>query len=348
MPFLGSKFEHDVFVSYAHGRGGNLLRWSQRLTKELESNLLDLETEFDDFDIFIDPELDPTLPLTEQLRDKVQKSGLLMVIMTKRYLESDWCQKELDWFQGEAEACQKGGGLVLVVRAQPTRRDEWPTFLKDEDGHTLIGFTFHAKGRNGEAEVEPYGWPEPLAIDRPYYQELGKLTTIVKQRLREIGAKEKLKADADKPLAQNPLGEQPGIYFQASVDDAEIWRLTKQVMEVAKFNVFPNDLPVIDGDFKEIRKARKERLETIRDRANVVCFLGSRDAERLDREVEALANDQMFLESHGKDIPVVLLNRAESKPALAGEFGIHIINHDDEDWLDQVRALLGVPAETTP
>ena len=74
MSYLGPPFKHDVFVSYAHGRGGNLLRWSHRLIEEIENDILDLATAFDDIDVFIDLELDPTKPLTEAVSVRVPRA----------------------------------------------------------------------------------------------------------------------------------------------------------------------------------------------------------------------------------------------------------------------------------
>lgn len=348
MSFLGPPFEHDVFVSYAHGRGGNLLRWSHCLIETLENDILDLETEFDDLDVFIDLELDPTKPLTKQLRGKVQKSGLLLVIMSKRYLESDWCQKEIEWFEAEIKACQEAGGLVLVVRVQPTNHEEWPSCLKDEDGHTLIGFTFHPKGGNGDEMVRPHGWPEPLPTDREYYRELGKLSTIITRRLNELKKRPTLRANANQARQHNPIDEKPGIYLQAAASEIDVWRLTKQVMEASGYRVFPDALPIVDRNVKAIQEARKKRLQLIGEKANALCLLGSRESNGQDQEIEAIANDRIALQAFGKDLPVAVRHRGEGKPTLAREFGIDAIDAAGDDWLIRFQGWLqqALAAET--
>ena len=90
MAYLSKPFEHDLFVSYAHGRadrGGvkRLKHWSERLKAELEGEIIDLLPEFEPLDIFIDVQLDPTAPLTDQLRDDISHSGLLLVIMSEHW-----------------------------------------------------------------------------------------------------------------------------------------------------------------------------------------------------------------------------------------------------------------------
>ena len=43
MSYLRPPFEHDVFVSYAHGRGERLKHWSQCLADELKSDIQQLQ-----------------------------------------------------------------------------------------------------------------------------------------------------------------------------------------------------------------------------------------------------------------------------------------------------------------
>ena len=345
MPFLGPPFEHDVFVSYAHGRGGKLLRWSQRLIEELEGDILDLVTEFDDVDIFIDPDLDPTRPLTQQLRGTVQSSGLLLIIMSEHYLQSDWCQKELSWFESELKGCQASGGLVVVVHVQSTNAESWPDCLKDEDGHTLIGFTFYSRSGNSNKVIHPHGWPLPQPENpnhRHYYEELGKLSTIVTKRLREIKKRPALRASTQPSALMTPANGQTNIYLQAPRSEIDVWRLTKQVMEASGYRVFPEALPDIDGDFKAIQDERKKRLRLLDEEAHALCLLGSREGNGLDREIEAVVNDRTSLQAFGKDIPCALLHRGGGEMRLAEELGLEIIDHDADDWLGHLHTLLRV------
>src|SRR5690348_3102553 len=121
MAYLSPPFAHDIFVSYAHGRADRhgvkrLKHWSERLKDELKFEIVDLAPEFDPLDVFIDEQLDPTQPLTDLVRGHVSSSGLLLVIMSERYLSSAWCTDERDWFAAEVNRRGISGGVVLVVR----------------------------------------------------------------------------------------------------------------------------------------------------------------------------------------------------------------------------------------
>ena len=79
-PYINYHFRHDIFFSYAYGLAGReeVKRskfWSERLRKELISEILDLKPEFDGLDIFIDNQLDLTEPLSESIRTEVKSSG---------------------------------------------------------------------------------------------------------------------------------------------------------------------------------------------------------------------------------------------------------------------------------
>ena len=100
MAFLRPHFEYDVFASYSHGvRGGDtdapLKDWTLELIRRLETDIRAVDTEFDDLHIWRDEQIDPTIHLSDELRGKVKSSGILMIVMSPRYLarlgaETNW------------------------------------------------------------------------------------------------------------------------------------------------------------------------------------------------------------------------------------------------------------------
>ena len=59
--------------------------------------------------------------------------------------------------------------------------------------------------------VQPYGWPEPLPQDRGYYEELGKLASIVTQRLRQLRRAQQLEEKARQPRIQIRVEGEPHL-----------------------------------------------------------------------------------------------------------------------------------------
>ena len=339
MPYLSDPFEHDLFVSYAHGRADRrgvkrLKHWSERLTAELEGEIVDLLPEFEKLDIYLDNQLDPAEPLTEQLRKQVSSSGLLLVIMSEHYLKSAWCEDEREWFETEVGRRGTSGGLVLVVRAQSTNHTKWPACLKDERGHVVLGFRFHPNITSNDDFVQPYGWPEPLPQDRAYYEELGKLASIITQRLRQLRRAQKLEDNAKRSRVQIRMEGRPSIYLQALHSTPEAWAEVKAMLEGAGCRVLPESLPAVGTDLSAIMAARKERLRILSNEAHAFCFLRTSKPIGIEREFEAVAGDRVALQALEKDIPFAIIDYGAEGTPRTSELNIDTINvHDVVGWL---------------
>ena len=94
-----SGFEHDVFVSYAHadnqaaGGGETRLGW----VTTLRHNLIHAPGALHK-DVYIDPQLKPGAPFDADVRRNVERSALLLIVLSQNYIKSEWCGKELDHF----------------------------------------------------------------------------------------------------------------------------------------------------------------------------------------------------------------------------------------------------------
>ena len=103
-----SDCEHDIFVSYAHSEMLN--DWSKLLVDEVRKFVaagLGMR-QAKDVDLWMDYKISGNVPLTRQLRDKVEKSGVLLVLMSEWYLEF--------------ELVPRRGQLVLQRRAAEAGR----------------------------------------------------------------------------------------------------------------------------------------------------------------------------------------------------------------------------------
>jgi hypothetical protein len=201
MAFLWPYFEHDVFVSYSHGaREGEtdapLKDWTLRLIRRLERDTRAVDTEFDDLAIWCDEQIDPTIHLTDELRNKVSRSGILIIVMSERYLASTWCKQELNWFRQQVQDRARDQGRVFVVRALPTKESNWPDFLRDEGGHGLGGFRFH-----DSRDEMPYGWRGSGENSEDYVRPLWRLRRALISRLRELRVNSKCRAKSEAPGA---------------------------------------------------------------------------------------------------------------------------------------------------
>src|SRR4051812_20335755 len=98
LSYVGDPFEYDVFVSYAHAEveteAPDMRLWSRYVAERLRSRLATaLNTGHPTLGVkifFDDRGLRSGDPLTETLRKKVQRSALLLIMMSPLYPEKSW------------------------------------------------------------------------------------------------------------------------------------------------------------------------------------------------------------------------------------------------------------------
>lgn len=351
--FLGEPFEHDIFISYAHGRTGRYKTWTNRLIDELRHDIFDCDPDFDDLSIFIDTELDPAQPLTEQLRNTVKASGLLVIIMTRRYLRSSWCTDELTWFEREIRESSRQGGLILIVRAQPTDHEEWPAILKDERGETHLGFRFHAKPSHEDEHVHPYGYPEPQPEDKEFFRQLARLTTDITTRLRDIRQNSRL-VHAGQPRLARPADD--GVFrvllhppkfalsripemksrFEAAM---EAWNEAKRALENVACDVWPKEVVPEGVRLSDLNRLRAERLDFLRERGHAACMLRLEE-DPLVEKVEALASDRSTLLDDGLDIPLAMIDRNDAATVADDIDEVEFFHASQPGWALKFRQWL--------
>lgn len=337
MSFLTPHFDPDIFVSYSHGgpsgAGTTLLKsWTHALLDKLKDQIQSLDTEFDDLVLWFDREIDPTSQLTEALRAKVGASGVLLIIMSNRYLASTWCRDELDWFRAQVEARMGDLGRVFVVRAQKTDHGTWPDFLRDERGHAMTGFAFH------DAEGRPYGWPVPLETDRDFMRELGRLEVALKKRLREFHNRTTKRVEAQAAaravaLAPAPHGPRR-IYLHAAPDGegarSELGRVLTQS------GILPmTTLTVASGDMAQWQRDAKIRMETAK-RCDALALLRADESD--DRFVDDVfeigvdERERIGL-ARGRPLPCAVLDKTGVPlPLDVSGFGIEHFDVSRDGW----------------
>lgn len=189
MPLTGEQFDHDVFVSYSHGDVGGrgrpplLKAWTRALVERLKEEVsAALGDQASELDIWYDAELKGDVPLTEELKARAERSALLLIVMSPSYLASTWCSDELEWFETELRRRGEGPESVFVVQALPTDHSKWPSILKDELDHPVLGWSLLPNEQGGK----PCGWPELADTDHDFYDVVVKLITALRQRKQII------------------------------------------------------------------------------------------------------------------------------------------------------------------
>lgn len=258
---------HDVFVSYAHGpvplgplasgRIDPLGKWTRALVANVSEQVdfyLGIKNPAERAHFWMDPELEGNLPLTANLRAKVEQSALMLLVMSTFYLQSDWCGSEVGWFTA-AKRNRVGEGDLFVVRVMPTDEAKWPATLRDEKGATLPGYRFHPTMRPGEM-CEPMGWPEPTADERDYMELVGQLARAIAARLTKL----RWAKDHAPPGAAVAVPESVGrrvflgyMHDTLSQGDEDVPSALRAAFEAAGITILPpaDGMPADEGSLRQ-------------------------------------------------------------------------------------------------
>lgn len=179
------RFEKDLFISYAHIDNQPLTPeqqgWITRFHASLEA-LLSMRMG-GTARIWRDDKLRGNDIFGPEILDRLAQSAVLVSVLTPRYLNSEWCNKEV------AEFCKRSaesGGLVVANKARMFKvlktpvdtQESLPQVVKD-----VLGYEFFTFEDGTPLELDSaYG--EKFAQD--YNRKVGKLAWDVSQLLKTL------------------------------------------------------------------------------------------------------------------------------------------------------------------
>jgi hypothetical protein len=342
MAYLRPYFDYDAFVSYSHGvRFGDIdapLRdWTLELIRRLETGLRLADNEFDGLLIWRDEQIDPTAHLTEQLRANVGHSGILIIVMSPRYLKSAWCTDELEWFKQQIEDRARDVGRVFVIRAMDTDVTRWPDFLRDSRGHPLPGFQFYDK-----QDLIPYRWQGTNINHEAFVKELWRLQGALTSRLRELraNAERRAKIEAPAPAAAATAGPRR-IYLYARSEYAN-------ASDEVRTALAQDGIPAISAvaapgrDIADFAEESRSRMRDARRCSALALLRGDGDKRFIDDLYEIGVDERERIQSAlGIPLPCAVLDRSGRSLAfdLSG-YGIARFDLGRDDWRGAFRGWL--------
>jgi hypothetical protein len=180
-----ASFKKDLFISYAHIDNQPLTPeqkgWISRFHATLEA-LLSMRLG-QAAKIWRDDKLQGNDVFAAEIVDQFAQTAGLVSILTPRYLNSDWCTKEVAEF---CKGAEQTGGIVVdnkarvfkVLKAPVETQESLPAVLKG-----VLGYEFFALEDGAPLELDPaYG--EKFAQD--YNRKVGKLAWDVAQLLKKL------------------------------------------------------------------------------------------------------------------------------------------------------------------
>ena len=139
-----SVFEHDFLISYAHLDDEALIEgepgWVSRLHKLLEIRVGQLLGEKPK--IWRDPKLQGNDYFADTILERLPKIGALVSVVSPRYVQSEWCTRELKEF---CRASEKAGGLRIADKARVFKvvKTPVPPERYPEEIQPLLGYEFY-------------------------------------------------------------------------------------------------------------------------------------------------------------------------------------------------------------
>ena len=203
-------FDSDVFISYAHldnqplaaGMVGWVSEFHEALGKRLGEVLGKAPR------IWRDPKLQGNDVFAREIEERFERAAVLVSVITPRYLESEWCRRELSEFW---EAARHTGGPVVGNKARvfkvvktPVERTRMPPPLEP-----LLGYEFY--------RLQP-GTGRPLEFNRVYGPDAERDFWV---RLNDLAYD---LADLLKRLEQpgaSPAADQPTAYLATATADLQ-------------------------------------------------------------------------------------------------------------------------------
>jgi hypothetical protein len=346
VPYLEPHFDPDVFVSYSHGRPSGsrapLRDWTHALIVRLKDGLRDLRAEFDDLDIWMDPDIDPTAQLTDELKRKAGACGLLMIVVSERYLKSRWCHDELEWFKQQIKDRTGPGGRVFVIKAQQTDSSQWPDFLRDQSGHTMTGFAFYDPDSG-----DPWGFQLHEPND-DYFKELGRLRLWLTKRLRELRERAAKSSQARTATASAATeAQRPAVSRRIYLHAPPESESARAEIDLALRSEGIISLTAQNGAGRGLgawQREARDRLETAQ-RCEALALLRTEHDERFVGDLLDIGVDERERIAGARGTPLlcaVLDTTGQTLPIDVVPFGIERFDLNRTDWRSQFRAWLDV------
>jgi hypothetical protein len=198
------KFERQLFISYAHldnePLGGQREGWVSQFHRSVGTMLsmrMGRKVE-----IWRDEKLRGSDIFSDEILVQLPKAALLISILTPRYVDSEWCTREVREFCKEAE---KTGGVVIenksrvikVIKTPVEDEGPLPPLMKDTLGYPFYVFS----DEHAPLELDPAFGPE---IAQKYNVKVANLVWDISQQLKKLGVTAK---------DPEPVCSKPTIYL---------------------------------------------------------------------------------------------------------------------------------------
>ena len=349
------QFERHVFISYAHIDNQPLSAdqhgWVTRFHESLEAMLsMRLGRKAD---IWRDKKLSGNDVFADEIVAQFTKAAVLVSVLSPRYIESDWCTREVREF---CDAAQRDTSLVVdnksriikVIKTPVDSEDVLPPVMKQ-----VLGYPFFTMDEEQPIELDPaYG----SELAQKYNLKIAKLAWDIAQLVK------KLEATATVERAAVSTTSKPTVYLgECSYDRREAREALESDLRMHGYNVLPDEELPRDEDAYVAEVSRLLRLSDLSVHL-IGSLFGSVPDGPSQKSVVVLQNELAAAQSRERRLPRIIWIRdgiqARSSEQEAfitalhtqddAQFGADLITGDLEVVKSAVRATLKRIEEPPP
>lgn len=329
MSYVGAPFEHDVFISYARAERETgselLLRWNLNFADQIIQRLKTAAGP--EIDVFIDRDgMQSGQELPGALRQAVEKSAFLLVLMSSFYPKSRWCCEELEYHFSKSKQDGRTGHCV-VVRAQPLPDADWPNRLKDDRG----GPVFYRDLADIDENL-PFGVDD--FAEQRLKDGIRQVHIELYQRIREYRKQLEARRTLDASRQAPPL--KPVIYLHGRSQDLDSWARACETL-APKAIVHPpslssaEDVLAVDG--------RKKKLQEYAA-CNGLAILRTSSSD-IDLDLMMMYRDrQRLYQEHHIDLPWAVVDAVGDEWPVAKNYRAPQVMTSDPAWPDRLLETL--------
>jgi TIR domain len=344
LSYVGEPFDYDVFVSYAHAeaetQAPKIRAWSTHCAeylRDLLATALNAEggPSGSEVQVFLDDRiLVSGQPLTETLREKAQRSALLLVLMSPFYPSKSWCLDELEWFFQQAARDGRGRDHCTVLRIQPLGEDLWPKQLRDERGRPVVFHDFVDPRTELPISVANLGAPElNQALLEPFIEIKQKLMSL----RRQLEARRQMTVAGTQRPADRPV-----IYFDADPDEETLWQDLKGALRDLAI-VRPAKLAQANGELDPLDREQQKQRQLQFASSDGLVLLHGRRGTWIENAVELNYRHRRLLwQSRHNNLPWAILDRVGDALSVADTYDVPCVPAASNAWPRHLLVALGL------
>jgi hypothetical protein len=248
--------EKKVFISYCHDDNDEMLgdQWVEQFHRYLGVRLKQILGRGNQPDIWRDKELQGNQEFADVLVEELQRAAILISVLTPSYVESEWCQREIDEFVRSAE--QQGGvkigenqKRIFKVEKTPVDRSRHPSVLQGQTGYRFY-IKDKEKGRPSELSLSPDD-PRKNAIAKEVIEDLAHSIVKTLEAMKGLSSTDQ---PAQTDGGTEPIGasDEPKatVYLaETSFDIGDNRTKVRRELEAQGYRVLPEgSLPLTSPD----------------------------------------------------------------------------------------------------